>query len=302
MVELREAELLAHQMESCLRAVRDQQVALTPANSKRWLTAPRRSKLSCRPIARGDPFHDQRAPSAARDAGRDGRWSRPVGRVRRRTDARPGNRCAWKVTFAPSPELVARGVKVDTVRAASSRLARSSACRPKCSPPVACRSSSTSRPSTRRAGRLARGRRRLRTGPRRRRYSSARSRQSSRSAPATPRAPAHQFRARRPGPARRPDAPGRRHGGVRARVSTTSLHARRAARAVREWRALQEHRRTSIERQLRDLREGVMRVRLVPVGEIFRRMPFVVRDLARDNGQARPGSSSPARTRRSTSS
>ena len=28
-----------------------------------------------------------------------------------------------------------------------------------------------------------------------------------------------------------------------------------------------------------------MRVRLVPVGEIFRRMPFVVRDLARDNGK-----------------
>jgi two-component system chemotaxis sensor kinase CheA len=51
-----------------------------------------------------------------------------------------------------------------------------------------------------------------------------------------------------------------------------------------QWRRLQEH-TSSIERQLRDLREGVMRVRLVPVGEIFRRMPFVVRDLARDNGK-----------------
>jgi two-component system chemotaxis sensor kinase CheA len=50
-----------------------------------------------------------------------------------------------------------------------------------------------------------------------------------------------------------------------------------------EWRALQEE-TESIERQLRDLREGVMRVRLVPVAEIFRRMPFVVRDLARDTG------------------
>ena len=28
-----------------------------------------------------------------------------------------------------------------------------------------------------------------------------------------------------------------------------------------------------------------MRVRLVPVGEIFRRMPFVVRDLARETGK-----------------
>ena len=31
--------------------------------------------------------------------------------------------------------------------------------------------------------------------------------------------------------------------------------------------------------------KGVMRVRLVPVGEIFRRMPFVVRDIARDTGR-----------------
>ena len=51
-----------------------------------------------------------------------------------------------------------------------------------------------------------------------------------------------------------------------------------------EWRTIQEH-ASSIERQLRDLREGVMRVRLVRVGEIFRRMPFVVRDLARETGR-----------------
>jgi two-component system chemotaxis sensor kinase CheA len=50
------------------------------------------------------------------------------------------------------------------------------------------------------------------------------------------------------------------------------------------WRALQET-ASGLERQLRDLREGVMRVRLVQVGEIFRRMPFVVRDLARDTGR-----------------
>jgi two-component system chemotaxis sensor kinase CheA len=38
-----------------------------------------------------------------------------------------------------------------------------------------------------------------------------------------------------------------------------------------------------MERQLRDLREAVMRIRLVPVGEIFNRMQFVVRDAAREN-------------------
>jgi two-component system chemotaxis sensor kinase CheA len=48
-----------------------------------------------------------------------------------------------------------------------------------------------------------------------------------------------------------------------------------------EWRHLQET-NLMMERQLRDLREGVMRVRMVPVGEIFERMRFVVRDLARE--------------------
>ncbi|HKP86466.1 MAG TPA: chemotaxis protein CheA [Blastocatellia bacterium] len=47
------------------------------------------------------------------------------------------------------------------------------------------------------------------------------------------------------------------------------------------WRPLQET-NSVIERQLRDLREAVMRVRMVPVGEIFERMRFVVRDLARE--------------------
>ncbi len=50
-----------------------------------------------------------------------------------------------------------------------------------------------------------------------------------------------------------------------------------------EWRAIQDN-AIVIDRQLRTLREGIMRVRLVPVGEIFRRMPFVVRDLARETG------------------
>jgi two-component system, chemotaxis family, sensor kinase CheA len=52
-----------------------------------------------------------------------------------------------------------------------------------------------------------------------------------------------------------------------------------------EWRPVQEN-SLAIERQLRDLREGVMRVRLVPVGEILGRMPFVVRDLERETGKS----------------
>jgi two-component system chemotaxis sensor kinase CheA len=49
-----------------------------------------------------------------------------------------------------------------------------------------------------------------------------------------------------------------------------------------ERRSLQEINLT-LERQLRDLREGVMRVRLVPIGEVFARMQFVVRDLVRES-------------------
>jgi two-component system chemotaxis sensor kinase CheA len=39
---------------------------------------------------------------------------------------------------------------------------------------------------------------------------------------------------------------------------------------------------SSLDRQLRELRDGVMRVRLVPVREVFARMRYVVRDLMRE--------------------
>jgi two-component system, chemotaxis family, sensor kinase CheA len=51
-----------------------------------------------------------------------------------------------------------------------------------------------------------------------------------------------------------------------------------------EWRDLQEINHT-IGRQLRNLRDGVMRVRMIPIGEIFERMQFAVRDLAREGGK-----------------
>jgi two-component system, chemotaxis family, sensor kinase CheA len=69
----------------------------------------------------------------------------------------------------------------------------------------------------------------------------------------------------------------------RARLTDTLARIEKAIPAG-EWRAIQEN-AVAIDRQLRTLREGIMRVRLVPVGEIFRRMPFVVRDLARETGK-----------------
>jgi two-component system chemotaxis sensor kinase CheA len=69
----------------------------------------------------------------------------------------------------------------------------------------------------------------------------------------------------------------------RARLGETLSRLERRVPSA-EWRAIQEN-AIAIDRQLRTLREGIMRVRLVPVGEIFRRMPFVVRDLARETGK-----------------
>jgi two-component system chemotaxis sensor kinase CheA len=69
----------------------------------------------------------------------------------------------------------------------------------------------------------------------------------------------------------------------RARLDESLKQLKRSV-AAGEWRALQETSQ-AMARQLRDLREGVMRVRMVQVGEIFERMKFVVRDLARESGK-----------------
>lgn len=47
------------------------------------------------------------------------------------------------------------------------------------------------------------------------------------------------------------------------------------------WEELQET-NTALERQLRALREGVMRIRLIRIGEVFERLRFVIRDIARE--------------------
>lgn len=69
----------------------------------------------------------------------------------------------------------------------------------------------------------------------------------------------------------------------RARLTETLARVERHVPPV-EWRAVHDN-AVAIDRQLRTLREGIMRVRLVPIGELFRRMPFVVRDLARESGK-----------------
>jgi len=48
------------------------------------------------------------------------------------------------------------------------------------------------------------------------------------------------------------------------------------------WRELQES-NLRLQRELRDLRESIMHIRMVPIAQIFERMHFVVRGLVRDN-------------------
>ncbi|MBY0521939.1 MAG: chemotaxis protein CheA [Gemmataceae bacterium] len=69
----------------------------------------------------------------------------------------------------------------------------------------------------------------------------------------------------------------------RAHLDDTLKRASSAMQPA-DWRTLQDT-NLALERQLRDLREGVMRVRMVPVREVFARMQFVVRDLTRESGK-----------------
>ena len=70
---------------------------------------------------------------------------------------------------------------------------------------------------------------------------------------------------------------------TRARLEEQVKQTKRSLPAA-EWRNVWETTQV-MSRQLRDLREGVMHVRMVPIGEVFERMQFVVRDLARESGK-----------------
>jgi two-component system, chemotaxis family, sensor kinase CheA len=70
---------------------------------------------------------------------------------------------------------------------------------------------------------------------------------------------------------------------TRARLEQ-NLNSIRTIVPSNNWRQLQEV-HTVFGKQLRDLRKDVMRVRMVPMAEVFERMRFVVRDVARETGK-----------------
>ncbi len=282
MVELREAEQLAHEMESCLRAIRAREIELSaPAldalvegvHALEQVIAARRANAPAPSIAA--PLSRLAVVSAA--AGVPGPSAAvappaPLPRVP-----------MWRVTFTPSAALVARGIKVDTIRARLAGHGRIESVTPRVDAGgiafefvvaaaggaifeswAADGVSAEALPDPGSAGAAAGA-----DAPR----------------PRPTETPAGSANFVRVDLARLDDLM-RLVGELvvsRARLEDALARVERFTPAD-EWRTLQDH-SESIERHLRDLREGVMRVRLVPVGELFRRVPFVVRDLARDSGK-----------------
>jgi len=287
MVELREAERLAHEMESALRAIRAGEIAVSAplldafADGVHALERVIAARKNASPIPAVDDVIGRLGRASSATAAEPARSGERVPADAARA-AVPGDARVWKVTFTPTADLVARGIKVDTIRA---RLAEAGDIRS-----VAPRVT---------AGGIAFDFHVLAAG------GDVFAAWAGDGVTAEPVSETASDAAQEDAPRPAASGPDSASPGNFVRVDLARLddlmrlvgdlvvtRARLDAALARvesftpapEWRMLQEH-SEGLERHLRDLREGVMRVRLVPVGEIFRRMPFVVRDLARDTGK-----------------
>ena len=288
MVELREAELLAHHMESGLRAIRQGDVALDGRNLDTLLAGANALEAVIVAKRQGVPVPSEELAIAALGALASSQVA-----VRRRPADVPesiGNARGWTVTFVPSPQLVARGVKVDTIRARLLEFGKIRSVTPRVqagggiSFEFDVESDDEASLSALRTDGVSYESLPLPVSP-----AQADAAVTGGDPSTSPRA--WEVASGAPGNFVRVDLARlddlMRVAGdlvvTRSRLEDTLRRVERHIPA-REFRSLQEH-DSLMERQLRDLREGIMRVRLVPVGEVFRRMPFVVRDLARDSGK-----------------
>ncbi len=289
MVELRQAEDLAHRLEDYLRALRQGTATLSAEGIDALLDGTMMLERVIGVRRSGGTFPDGaivaariatllKAPAAAV----------PAGATDSPPDAAPRNPAMrWRCTFVPSAELVGRGVRVDTVRERLASVGQILDAVPRVTADgsiafdfvLAAELAEDVAASWAADGIEVE---RIETEP---------------LAAAAP-FPADPIEAERTSTGAaatshfvrvdlaRLDELMRNVGDLvisRARLADTLSRAE-AHIPAGEWRAVQENAIT-IDRQLRTLREGIMRVRLVPVGEIFRRMPFVVRDLARETGK-----------------
>jgi two-component system chemotaxis sensor kinase CheA len=276
MVELAEAETLAHELESYLRALRDGELGLTPAGVDTLVDGV--MELERVIVARRDrgPVPPVDALIARVRALGAGGAAPPAGVPAAAVVAPSGQR--WQATYVPTPALLERGVNVNTVR---ERLQETGTI-------------VSAAPDVREGGRLAFTFVMETSGePARAEWErdgvvwTRLGEVETAAAPVEPVPPAVTTAAHfvRVDLARLDDLM-RIIGDLvidRARLAESLARVERHVPAG-EWQAVNEH-RVSLERRVRDLRQGVMRVRLIPVGDVFDRMVFVVRDLAREYGK-----------------
>lgn len=279
MVELRAAEQLAHELESYLRALRAREVRLTTEGVETLIDGTRRLEqvIAARKQSASTPATDDLVGRLTRLVHDGAPPAAPA-------EASPPPADRWRVVFEPSRELAARGLGVDAVRKRLSEIGRIESAAPHVGGEgaisfefvvaVASGGGTALDPIREQGVRCERV--------------------------VAPVPPPADVAGAEPDPAGGTVAPShyvrvdltrlddlmRSVGDLvisRARLADSLARVEARVPPV-EWRAVQENAAT-IDRQLRTLREGIMRVRLVPVGEIFRRMPFVVRDLARSLGK-----------------
>jgi two-component system chemotaxis sensor kinase CheA len=272
MVGVREAELLAHHMEDYLRGLRQGGARLTEEGLDALVAGVDALELviGARRDGRAAPAIDG---ALERLRAVDGTTVPAAPAVEAVAETPP---LGWRITFVPSPSLLERGVNVDSVRARLRETGTIVDAAPRVRPEgiafefqFAGALDDATIAAWKDDGIVVEA------------AASAAPAVAAPAETAAPVGPSHIVRV----DLTRLDELMRMIGELvisRARLDDVLARVERHVPAV-EWRAVQENTQT-IERQLRDLREGVMRVRLVPVGEILRRVPFVVRDLTRDTG------------------
>jgi two-component system chemotaxis sensor kinase CheA len=295
MVGVREAEQLAHQMESYLRALRDDQLTFTSAGIDALIDGTKLMEQTVAERRMGTPATDvspliaklaailpvspsvSSAPRGNSGGGSPARSAAPEQSDRVAEAVEAGNRI-WRFQFVPVPDLAERGINVNVVRARLSEIGELIHSAPQVMPHggvafeflVSSNADETAFEGWQDDGLIY--------------------------APYDPQATEGEGS----------ESPGRTLPSLAAsnvvRVDLgklddlmrmvgdlvisrsrldDNLKRLESSLPATGWRPLQET-NLAMERQLRDLREGVMRVRMVPIGEIFERMKFVVRDLARE--------------------
>jgi two-component system, chemotaxis family, sensor kinase CheA len=279
MVDHRETELLAHELESYLRAVREGDTVLSTAGMDALIKGAGSLEASIAARRAGKPHVDTAAIAAElRAFAADESGEAPVEGTHAVVTAN------WSCIFTPAPELIARGINVDTVRARLREVGEIVSAAPMITSlgSVAFQFAVHGTLDDNQAA-AWRNDGMVFTAVAPVAEAAAPAAEESASQASGILSSGHYVRV----DLARLDELMRMIGNLvilRSRMSDTVERSERHLPAA-QFRALQDD-AEAIERELRDLREGVMRVRLVPVGEIFRRMPFVVRDLARESGRS----------------